>query len=481
MKNKIVVKITLGIICIIFLSTLILGFVSYGIFKDYTYNNKKSSLASKAQELAYLLKAESIEQGNSSVYEKLSDYTESVMNGRIWITDKTGSLVFFSRRGGRNHGITGNIMNNSLDQEILKEALKGSRVIKKSSNNYYGENMLLVAEPILSDSNEVKGTVLLFSPIRDLKEAQIKFLKYLLIALIIELFLTGILSFYYSKFITKPLLSMAVFAEELSRGNYKIKNSITQKDEIGMLAASLNELSQRLDDNITTLMEEEAVRKEFVANVSHEFRTPLTILKGRLESLMDGVVQKDKIQYYYESMLKEVNRLTRMVNDLLDLSRLENNKLILNIEDVDVELLLEEVLDNITVLAKEAHVKINADYDISSLHIVGDYDRLKQLLIIFLDNAIKYSPPNTYVTLKASVDDSLHLIIEDQGQGIPERELKNIWKRFYKIDKSRMDTLGTGLGLAIAKYIIELHNGKADISSNLNEGTIITLSLPIPK
>lgn len=477
--NKLIFKITFGFISIILVSTIILGFISFQIFKDYMYKNKKNNMSMKAHQISTMLMSHDIEKETNFDYESLSNYVEPLANGRIWISDKNGNLVFLSRKGCKNHMMAGGKMGANLDNDALTSAIKGNTFIKESKNAYYDENMLLVAEPIYNKNNEINGAILLFSPIQDLKEAQGKFLQYLTYALIIELMLAGILSFYFSKFITKPILSMVNFSGELIKGNYKVKNNIVQKDEIGLLANSLNELSKRLDDNVKVLMEEESLRKEFVANVSHEFRTPLTILKGRLESLIDGVIEDKNIQYNYESMLKEVNRLSRMVNDLLDLSKLQNNKLQLNIEDIDVELLLEEVLDNISVLAKEAGIKLNADIDISSITIKGDYDRLKQLLIIFLDNAVKYSPKGTYIDIKVSTGEYLNILIKDHGYGIAEDDLKYIWQRFYKGDKSRTQKGGTGLGLAIAKHIIELHKGKVQIQSNLKEGTTVILSLPI--
>ncbi|MDR3602946.1 MAG: ATP-binding protein [Desulfosporosinus sp.] len=225
----------------------------------------------------------------------------------------------------------------------------------------------------------------------------------------------------------------------------------------------------------------EQLRRDFIANVSHEFRTPLTVIHGSLEALLDGTVEKSEdIKRYHLRMLSETRGLERLVGDLLELSRLQSGKITINKELIHIHSLLADVLKSFQTIAekKEIKIKYHAEQEVPPFR--GDYDRLRQLFIIFLDNALKYSPQNTKVSVETSLleNNMLSIIIRDEGYGIAADELTRIWDRFYKVDKSRQGN-STGLGLAIAKHLIELHAGTVSVQSELEKGTLIEIKLPL--
>lgn len=223
----------------------------------------------------------------------------------------------------------------------------------------------------------------------------------------------------------------------------------------------------------------EQFRKDFVANVSHEFRTPLTVIKGSLEAILDGTINEpQEIERYHGRMLSETRSLERLVQDLLELSRLQSGKISINTEKVHIPSLLEDTVKSIQTLADKKSIRI--DYEpVSDLPpITGDYDRLRQLFIIFLDNAVKYSPENTVVRVDVEAKERLEITIRDEGYGISEAELPYVWHRFYKADKARRGN-GTGLGLAIAHHLIELHAGQVSLQSELNKGTTVKVTFPL--
>jgi two-component system sensor histidine kinase ResE len=224
----------------------------------------------------------------------------------------------------------------------------------------------------------------------------------------------------------------------------------------------------------------EQMRKDFVANVSHEFRTPLTLIKGSVESLIDRVVTKPgEVKRYYYRILKETNGLESLVKDLLDLNRLQEGKLVLQLEKLDVNTLITDIINSFNLILKHKKMKIVFTANGNLPPVTGDYDKLRQLLIIFIDNAIKYSPDNTTICISGEVKEYVYLKIADQGIGIPKEEIPFIWERFYKVEKSHCHSQpGTGLGLAIAKYLIEAHKATAWIESEAGNGTIVTLGLP---
>lgn len=226
----------------------------------------------------------------------------------------------------------------------------------------------------------------------------------------------------------------------------------------------------------------EQLRRDFVANVSHEFRTPLTVIRGSLEALVDGtVVKSEDIKRYQQRMLSETRVLERLVGDLLELSRLQSGKTAINREKIHIPSLLADAVKSLQTIAEKKGIIIEYLAQQEDTPILGDYDRLRQLFVIFLDNAIKYSPKNTKVFVETRLPgmNTLSVIIRDQGYGIAADELTHIWDRFYKVDNSRKGN-GTGLGLAIAKHLIELHDGVVSVQSELGKGTTIEVKLGLP-
>ncbi|MHB8077153.1 HAMP domain-containing sensor histidine kinase [Desulfosporosinus fructosivorans] len=247
-------------------------------------------------------------------------------------------------------------------------------------------------------------------------------------------------------------------------------------DNFGMVTGSV-----ALVQDISKSERLEQLRRDFVANVSHEFHTPLTVIRGSVEAMVDGTVENsEEIKRYHQRILSETRGLERLVEDLLELSRLQSGKITMNKEKLHVPNLLEDAVKSLQTIAEKKRVKIEylSKQDIPP--VLGDYDRLRQLFVIFLDNAVKYSPVYNKVTVETSVFESntLSIVIRDQGYGIAADELTHIWDRFYKIDQSR-NGRGTGLGLAIAKHLIELHGALVSVQSELGKGTVIEIKLPL--
>lgn len=223
----------------------------------------------------------------------------------------------------------------------------------------------------------------------------------------------------------------------------------------------------------------EQLRKDFVANVSHEFRTPLTVIRGSLEAIMDGTIsQQEDLDRYHIRMSSEIRGLERLVGDLLDLSRLQSGNISMKKEMLYIPELLTDAVKSVQTLADKKGIHIDYTLPSNIPPILGDYDRLRQLFIIFLDNAIKYSPEKTVITLTTDLFKTIDITINDQGYGIAKEELSSIWGRFYKSDKSRKSN-GTGLGLAIAKELAALHDAELSIESEFSKGTTIIIRLPL--
>lgn len=224
----------------------------------------------------------------------------------------------------------------------------------------------------------------------------------------------------------------------------------------------------------------EQMRKDFIANVSHEFRTPLTLIKGSIEAIIDSTVyQEDEVKSYNLRILNETRSLERLVSDLLDLSQLQSGKMSLNLDELDLASMVEDVFKGMQIIALPKDIQLSLSTKMLP-PIMGDYDRIRQLLIILIDNAIKHSPDGTHINVLLYASDLVYIQITDQGKGIPADEIPFIWDRFYKVDKSADNLPGsTGLGLAIAKHIVELHHGIINIHSQLNIGTTVIIGFAI--
>ncbi|WP_298200202.1 ATP-binding protein [Desulfosporosinus sp.] len=226
----------------------------------------------------------------------------------------------------------------------------------------------------------------------------------------------------------------------------------------------------------------EQLRRDFVANVSHEFRTPLTVIRGSVEALVDGMVEdSEDIRRYHHRILSETRGMERLVGDLLELSRLQSGKIAINKDRIHITGLLADAVKGLQTIADQKGINVLYQSGPDLPPFLGDYDRLRQLFVIFLDNAVKYSPANTSVSVESSMieNNTLSIIIRDQGYGIAADELPHIWDRFYQVDKSRKG-LGTGLGLAIAKHLLDLHDGKVSVQSELGKGTKIEIKFNNP-
>jgi two-component system, OmpR family, phosphate regulon sensor histidine kinase PhoR len=231
---------------------------------------------------------------------------------------------------------------------------------------------------------------------------------------------------------------------------------------------------------ITELKKLEQMRKDFVANVSHELKTPITSIKGFSETLLDGAMKDEAtLEAFLRIILNESDRLQMLIEDLLDLSRIEQHGFHLNIEELDIVILLNEMITLLKGKAEGKNIVLHLAHEASPIFVKGDYSRLKQVFINLLSNAITYTPTGGYVEIGVKEnEEKVYIQIKDTGIGIEKEEIPRIFERFYRIDKARSrNSGGTGLGLAIVKHIVEAHKGTISVTSVKDKGTTFTISL----
>ena len=223
----------------------------------------------------------------------------------------------------------------------------------------------------------------------------------------------------------------------------------------------------------------EQLRKDYVANISHELRTPLTGIRGMVEPLIDGCMESEEERLEsYRIILKQTIRLEKLVGEMLDMSRLQDGRIKLELEQMELPGILEAAARSMRSIAEEAGVALSVETDGTRLSCLGNEDRIMQVLVILIDNALSFTPRGGSVVVSArDAADRVAVSVKDTGCGIEPKDLPYIWERFYKADKSRMRTTGTGLGLAIAKLVTQLMNGEIFVESEPGQGATFTFTL----
>ncbi len=291
----------------------------------------------------------------------------------------------------------------------------------------------------------------------------------------IGLFAAISVSFIFSNVITKPLKSMNNVAIKMSNFDFSESCNERRRDEIGSLAKSLNLLSSNLQISLKKLNETnkvlqndidkerklEKIRKDFVAAVSHDLKTPVSVIQGYAEGIKDKIFDEEETDYYLDIIIDETNKMNTLIKDMLDLSALEGGNITIKKQVYNISEQVKKVVELLTPMAKERDIKILTNAFFGE-YVNADYNRIEQVLYNLVTNAIKYAYEHSVITVNVGKDENYVTVeIQNEGEHISKEDFEKVWTKFYKIDKSRnRNGGGTGLGLAISKNIIQLHNGQ---------------------
>lgn len=401
---------------------------------------------------------------HGSGYGAYLRYLNELAMADVWVVDANSKSI----TACSEH--MGSIEYNELPPDgetIIDQALNGEKAFSESFSGFLGEPTLSVAVPIRQDdSSTVLGAVLVHTPVQGMSDAVWDSLKTMLGSILLALLLavpTGIL---LSLKFTKPLNKMKITAKQLAQGDLTARNRISQSDEIGELAQVMDQMADRLREASLERDRLEQTRRDFISNISHELRTPVTVLRGSLEALADGVVTDPiQVKEYQAQMLTESKHLQRLVNDLLELSRLQNADFKMEEAPLELHQLVEDVARSMRQMAEPKNVKLEVREEEGDFSLAGDYGRLRQMLIIVTDNALKFSPPGETVLLSLERRQGRPAILAvDHGPGISEEHLPHIFDRFQR-SVGTENPSGTGLGLPIAKQIASRHGIEVQVTS----------------
>ncbi|MDH6603930.1 signal transduction histidine kinase [Bacilli bacterium PM5-9] len=482
-------KVTLRLITYFGISLLIFALL-VGSFFIYSYSNYSTNLHYQELEqrattisktmASYLSEKNTTQQPryngkNNHSQKKVTGYgkylelLEDIAMADVWVLDKNGNIL---TKGEHKTPITDKKLPLEAD-EIVKKVLSGEASSSKSFSGFLGESNITIAQPILED-NKVLGAVLLHSPVHGLTEARNKQTEVIVIVMIIAMAITIPLTILLSYKFVKPLKRMEKVSCQMADGNYDIKTQINSNDEIGQLARSIDILSEKLENASLEQQKMDKMRQTFFSNISHELRTPVTVMRGSLEALVDDVVSdKTKIKEYHIQMLEESIHLQRLVNDLLELSRLQNDDFSIKKEKVNFSDIINEVTRSMFNISNKKNIEIDVQNLPFEISLIGDYGRLRQMLMIIVDNAIKFSFENEVVSIIVTQTKKyFYVSIVDYGIGISDEDLPYIFDRFYKNNEENNEK-GIGLGLSIAKAIANKHDIELLAKCENNETSFI--------
>ncbi|HDR7313879.1 TPA: HAMP domain-containing protein, partial [Bacillus cytotoxicus] len=346
----------------------------------------------------------------------------------------------------------------------------------------------IFVQPIV-ESGHIKEFVFAMTSLQPVNEAMLVLKDYYVYALIIVFFVIILLSFYYSKIIVKPLIKMNRVTKKMANFDFTEKLPISADDEIGSLSSSINTLSVNLKDRIdrlnianTKLQQDiererqlERTRKEFISGVSHELKTPLSVIRSFAEGIKDGV-SKDTT-YYTDVILEETENMNRLIVEMLELAKLESGTYKLEMTTFSIGDLIQQVYTKLLFSMEEKHLQVEMDID-CSIYVKANRNRIEQVVVNLLSNAIRYTPDTKHICIRViDGEEKVKVEIENNGNPIPDESLQKIWDRFYRLDASRSrHTGGTGLGLSIVKNILELHHANYGVY-NIDNGVVFYFDL----
>lgn len=496
-------KITLIILLLISILLLSIGILNnYGL--TWYYQNEKVSEiheaylkldneVKKLSEDGQTIIGESEDSGsvvNESVSNIVLDYSNKHNITIALVDSMTNKAIYSSQREG------------DMLLDRIQEGFIGNKNIKKKDILYKSDNYTIILHNTQKNSSFIEGfgycsdnqtIVIMSTPVAGLKESVNISNKFLIYVAIIGFIITVIITFLITKMITSPILQLAEISNKMGKLDFTARYDGKRSDEIQTLGQNMNYMSDRLKKAISKLQEanevlkedikrKEAIdemRKDFIANVSHELKTPIALIQGYAEGLNEGLCEDEESRKYYtEVIMDESEKMNKMVKQLLTLSSLESGNSILHKENFNMTSLTEGVLSSISILIGEKNVKV--DFDTSrDVFLYADEFKIEEVVTNYISNAIHHVNDNGTIKIDVSEDErNVYFSVYNTGNQIPEKDLANVWEKFFKVDKAHSRSYGgSGIGLSIVKAIVEAHGGAVKVV-NKSDGVEFGFKIP---
>lgn len=453
----------------VFISFLPLVFYSSTIYKELQNHYLDENKAELKRNASIISTGISI--GNFLIDESLKEVFKK--NVEDWSSDIVARVLVFDKNAVVVEDSNGTDIGKTHVLNEITRALEGEKVVQLQADNIIYA-AVPVSENVKGPNPEIIGAVLLSASNSDTYEYLADIKGRLVLLTVMTSFIVGIFVFFVSGIIIEPIKNMLRAIQKMSDGHLNQRVEIKGHNELYQLSSAFNDMAERLE-------EVDISRQEFVSNVSHELKTPLSSIKVLSESLLlQQGIPEDMYREFLQDINSEVDRMTNIINDLLQLVKFDRRQIPIVFKPVNLNLCIESILKRLYPLATKKNIKLVYE---KNREVIADADEMKLTLALsnLIDNAIKYTPKNGVVSIDVDCDHQNAFIkVQDTGIGISEEEQPKIFERFYRVDKTRdRETGGTGLGLAITHSTILLHNGSIKLTSRENEGSIFVVRIPL--
>ena len=469
MKLKLFKKYFLATAAIIFFSLFVMLMILSFVFNNYIAQIKHDSLTKSCNEAVEYIEAAG-KLGKTVDPKSFVDVLGTISNisdTDIFIASYPSGEVIVC--GCEEYKSDGSCMHTAViisKEDMKSENSDDSDEIMLSSLNIYKKPHYVSSKPLYGNDGEKYGVVFATSSVLAVQNLLSAITKLYAISAVVPLILMFLCIYIMTYRLTKPLKLMSEASRAMAKGDFSKRIPVTSDDEIGELSASFNMMTN-------SLAQLEGMRKSFVSNVSHELKTPMTTIGGFIDGILDGTIEPEKQSYYLGIVSDEVKRLSRLVQSMLSLSKLESGEFVLKKELFDFSQLLCTIVISQEQRIEEKRINITGLDELQNLSINADKDLIYQAVYNLVDNAIKFTDENGTInfTLK-SENKKMVFTVTNTGKGIPEKDLPYVFQRFYKVDKSRSASKNsTGIGLYIVKTIFTSHSGTVTVGSKENEFT----------
>lgn len=487
-KRSLFVKHFFVIVLTIFVCFTVLGFALMFSLFGYWTNQKCASLAENAQTVAkaatvWVNSYDIFQQTNNARFalcDTLSVVSQAI-DADVFICDKSGDVIFCKDLALdlNRYIINSNYCNIHGEYTIPKNFLgfaenSGNYVVTTDLAGIYKRPYFVACEPVFKDGESVLFVLVAGQSDEGFPSFLTDVAKMFLFSAFLALIIAFISVYIFTYRLINPMREMSKATKAFSDGDFSYRVVVAGNDELSDLAEAFNSMAGALGKL-------EASRRSFVANVSHELKTPMTTIGGFIDGILDGTIPKEKEKYYLDIVSNEVRRLSRLVMAMLNMSKIEAGEFKLQPKRFDLSSRIFQVFLSFERNIDLKHIDIEGLDSMKSVFVEADEDMLHQVVYNLVDNAVKFTPHNGVISVSAITDNEKVIVrIKNTGGGISSEELPRIFERFYKVDKSRSDDIkGAGLGLYIIKNIIELHGGQITVKSAMGEYTEFIFWIPL--
>ncbi|HIY04205.1 MAG TPA: HAMP domain-containing histidine kinase [Candidatus Anaerotignum merdipullorum] len=466
-RNSIVRKQFLMYLVTISVCVLLMGLMFSVIYTRHYMSETKRELVEQGAKVSNAID-QAYHTGDISDLAYQMQVLEDYMGAGVLLMNEDGVVVLASP--GMSKQLLGKVL---TYEELVQGVLDGNVVsLETGSSSVFGTSMLIVGYPI------AEGQLTGIFMCRSLPEIQVslnEMYRVIFFSLAVSFFLTTLVGFWTSRRMAEPLMDMNRAVKEIAGGNLEKRVEVTGNDEIGQLGESFNHMAESLE-NI------EKTRRAFIANVSHDLRSPLTSIQGFLTAMLDGTIPPEKQERYLKIVLEESQRLSRLAEGIVDMSRAQDSKIVLEMTSFDLN---EVIRENSAVLEpqlQEKGLSVKVSFAAKETMVYADQDKISRVLHNLMSNAIKFSRENGTIEIETTFSGKNKVLvsIRDHGAGISEEDQKYIFDRFYKADATRnQDKTGAGLGLSIVREFVQAHGETVAVKSKVGEGSAFVFSLKL--